>query len=320
MEISYEKISRKFGVPVENSRGKFFERESLVLALKLGEKRGNGEVAPWENFECESLESAENELKKIISETRNSAAGTTKLAEILSDKLFEKSFPCLRNALETALFFAENPSFLNVPEPKISEISQLVFRNKESAPEEIAEKICRSRERTSGTVFKVKIGFFDAKKESDFCTKILEIVSKKFPEIRLRFDANGKFRVPEDLKFFEKIFAFPCLEFLEQPLEKSSGNDEYCFSLPKKFGEIIALDESLREPWRVPENSNCVAIVKPLLCSNFSKLRGWLSRERGPQFVISTVFESEVGRNVLRFLISENRGNARQLSPGISRI
>ncbi|MCD8298598.1 MAG: hypothetical protein LUD39_02405 [Opitutae bacterium] len=147
----------------------------------------------------------------------------------------------------------------------------------------------------------------------------MSIVARQSPATKLRFDANGKWHDASALSQFSRVFAFPQLEFLEQPLAATKPNDEFIFALPPPLSAKIALDESLRDPWRVPDAWAGVAVVKPLLAGDFAKIRAWLSRQCGARFVISTVFESDVGRAALRFLIAENRHNKRRLASGISR-
>lgn len=309
--LTFSRYSRRFRVPLETARGVAETREGLLISLQ--DAHGNAahaEIAPWEGFACETLREAENILTKLAAKP----LPPEKLYEMLEP---ENAFPCTHHAISAAQFFLRNRESLNAPEPPNAKICKLILRNSATSPETVFEQIIRSRE-DGFRSFKIKIGLAAPDDEIRFCEKILSLSAKNFPEARIRFDANGAWNSPEALPAFAPLCAFPQLEFIEQPLSATPENDAAVYALPPQFSAKIALDESLREPWKMPTGTPVVAVVKPLLVGDFPRLRAWLlPKENAPRFVISSVFETETGRNTLRFLCAENADNPRSLAAGI---
>lgn len=282
-------------MPVCTASGVFNMRESILVSLKNAHgETCSGEIAPWQGFVCETLDEAERALKNP------------------SNVDFSR-LPCTRHALAAAKFFLENPAAKTAPEPAHS--ATLISRVPEMSPQAIAEKIMPENRAGTPAVFKIKIGMRPLREEIKFCRDVLKIAQAQ-GNCRLRFDANGAWNGKDALDALAELNAFPNLEFIEQPLAATPENDALIFALPPARAEKIALDESLREVWNVPADARIVAVVKPLLIGDFQKLRAWLAQTSGTRYVISSVFESEIGRAVLRFLCEENKKNPRQLSAG----
>ena len=282
VRFSFERVLTPFGVPVRTSCGIFLQRESIVVRIE--DRCGNisyGECAPWAGFGCESLAEAEDFLKKCNG--------------IVPEEIPE-NLPCTTHAFCSAKFFLGNPGLENVPVPDKELCAKLIRRSREDSPEQVLEKV--SRERENGySVFKMKIGFGTATEELRFCEKIL---SSAPAETRFRFDANGAFS-EEILPDLAALSASPNTEFFEQPLPASKADDDKVFEAAEIFPAKFALDESVREPWAFPRDTRVVAVVKPLLVADFSRLLTWLEVPKGPGVVVSTVFEnSPAGACALR--------------------
>lgn len=309
LKLAFERVSRPFRVPVKTARGTATARESLVVSIRDDAGRaGRGEIAPWDGFGCETLDAAEAALRALAEH-----AGTPEsLAAAVSADL-----PCTRHALAAAAFFLENPAELAAPEPTPAAVCRLIPRDAADAPETLAEKI-RHAHAEGFRAFKIKIGLAALADEVALCDALLRLAAESFPDARLRFDANGAWRDAAALDALAPLAAFPRLEFVEQPLAPSPENDDAVLALPRERAAKIALDESLREPWRLPDDAPVVAVVKPLLVGDFPRLHAWLRRENAaPRFVISSVFETDVGRSVLRALCARADGNPRALAAGV---
>lgn len=308
--LRYSRYSRRFRVPVKTARSIAETREGILVELE--DETGNRvstEIAPWEGFGCESLDDAETAL-------RNLAAAPFPLEKI-DEILAPGTFPCTYHALSAGFFFSKNPESLKAPEAPNERICKLVLRRDGDSTETLIEQIRRFRKESFRT-FKLKIGLTPLDDEIRFCKKILMLVAENFPEIKIRFDANGAWNSALTLEKLTALNAFPQLDFIEQPLAASPENDAAIYALPSEIAAKIALDESLREPWQMPTGTSVVAVVKPLLVGDFFRLRKWLSpEENAPRFVISSVFETECGRAVLRALCSATRSNPRALAAGI---
>lgn len=312
LKIAYARYSRRFRVPVKTARGVAETRDGVWVSLR--DSCGNAadsEIAPWEGFNCETLNEAENFLKTLATKTFPHEA----FSEILK---IADALPCTRHALASAFFLLKNPAAANAPEPQNAQICKLILRDSASAAETLFDQILRSRERGFRS-FKIKIGLNPHDEEIRFCQKILQLAATNFPEAQIRFDANGAWKNAEKtFAALAPLCAFPQLEFIEQPLAATPENDAAVYALPPHLAKKIALDESLREPWEMPAGTPVIAVVKPLLVGDFPRLRDWLSqKENAPRFVISSVFETETGRNILRLLCAENADNPRALAAGI---
>lgn len=294
MRFFYERVSRPFPVPVKTSRGVFPYRETLLVRIE--KDCGDfscGEIAPWDGFGCEKLGEAEAFLR--------SCCGVVP-ADI------PENLPCTAHAFSSAVFFLEHPGLRKVLPPEKRLCAKLIRRSTEDFPEKILEDV--SRERESGfSVFKIKIGLSDQESELRFCKKILEGAPTG---TQFRFDANGAFS-DTVLSGLVELSASPALEFFEQPFSPSPENDVKVFDFSDNCGAKFALDESVREPWSFPEKTRVIAVVKPLLVSDFLRLLWWLENPSGPDTVISTVFENtSAGADVLRLACSRLAKNRRR--------
>ena len=294
MRFSCKKISKPFGVPVKTSRGTFPCRESLLVRIEdKSEAFSCGEIAPWDGFGCETLAEAEAFLR---------SCGARVPAEI------PENLPCTAHAFSAAKFFFENPDCRKISVPQKRLCAKLIRRFREDVPEKILEEI--AREHSAGfSVFKIKIGLDAQAAELDFCEKILCGVPA---ETRVRFDANGAFSAAA-LPRLAELSASPVVDFFEQPLSPSPENDAKIFDFSDGTGAKFALDESVRDPWAFPRTTRVVAVVKPLLVSDFRRLLAWLENVHGADVVISTVFEnSPAGTEALRLACSRVAENRRR--------
>lgn len=294
MRFSCKKISKPFGVPVKTSRGTFPCRESLLVRIEDDFGAFScGEIAPWDGFGCETLVEAEAFLQRC---------GARVPAEI------PENLPCTAHAFSSAKFFLENPDCRNISVPEKRLCAKLIRRSREDSPEKILEEIARKH--SSGfSVFKIKIGLAAETAELNFCEKILCGVPAG---TQVRFDANGAFSAAA-LPRIAELSALPSADFFEQPLPPSSENDAKIFDFSDGTGAKFALDESVREPWAFPRSTRVVAVVKPLLVSDFRRLLAWLENVHGADVVISTVFENtSAGTDALRLACSRVAENRRR--------
>ncbi len=294
MRFFYERVSRPFPVPVKTSRGVFSHRDTLLVRIERdGGVFSCGEVAPWDGFGCELLEDAEAFLRDCC--------GVVPVG-------IPENLPCTAHAFSAAEFFLEHPNLRNVAPADKRLCAKLIRRSPEDFPERILEDVFRERER-GFSVFKIKIGLSDRESELRVCKKILEGAPAG---TRFRFDANGAFS-DAVLSELVELSASPALDFFEQPFFPSPENDIKVFDFSDNLGVKFALDESVREPWAFPRDTRVVAVVKPLLVSDFSRLLSWLENPDGPDTVISTVFEnSSAGTNALRLACSRLAKNRRR--------
>ena len=295
MRFSYEKVAVPFAVPVNTSRGLFPFRESIIVTVETEEGASvRGEIAPWPDFGCETFSEAEAFLKSCRTQV---------------PAIIPKNLPCTAHAFSALKFFLENPEAQSRSVPPENHCARLIRRFPEMDSDRILDEILRERE-NNYSVFKLKIGLRDQKSELKFCEKILECVPKG---VQIRFDANGSFS-ESVLPALAELSVFPTLEFFEQPLPPSKENDVRILDFAANTNTKLALDESVREPWRFPQETSVVAVVKPLCVADFPRLLSWLEDSRGADVVVSTVFEnSAAGKSALYLacsLLAKNRRRA----------
>jgi O-succinylbenzoate synthase len=295
MRFSYEKVAAPFDVPVNTSRGLFPFRESIIVTVETGEGRSvRGEVAPWPGFSCETLCEAESFLEHCCSRV---------------PAMIPKNLPCTAHAFSALKFFLENPEAQSRSVPPENHCARLIRRFPETDSDRILDEILRERE-NNYSVFKLKIGLRDQKSELKFCEKILECVPKG---VQIRFDANGSFSEAV-LPALAELSVFPTLEFFEQPLPPSKENDVRILDFAANTNTKLALDESVSEPWTLPQETPVVAVVKPLCVADFPRLLSWLEAPCGADVVVSTLFEnSPAGKSALYLacsLLAKNRRRA----------
>ena len=144
--------------------------------------------------------------------------------------------------------------------------------------------------------------------------KLLERLLAALPgDGRLRLDANGGWDRPTAWAWADRLAAEPRLEWLEQPLppEDLEGLEALARRLPVALDESLALYPALRRSWpgwqvRRPSQEGD---PRPLLAA--------LQRGR-PQLVLSTAFETGIGRRWLDHLAALQQCGPTPAAPGLA--
>jgi O-succinylbenzoate synthase len=162
----------------------------------------------------------------------------------------------------------------------------------------------------AGGSFKWKVAVHS---DSDERAVLEQLLARLPAQARLRLDANGHWSRPTAAAWAERLAAEPRLQWLEQPLPPAdqAGLDDLAQRLP------VALDESLR---------HC-----PALCHQWS---GWQVRrpsqegdprpllaELGagrPRLMLSTAFETGIGRRWLHHLAALQARGPTPAAPGLA--
>jgi len=165
----------------------------------------------------------------------------------------------------------------------------------------VAHLHARDTRHESGVTIKVKIG------RSSVATDIeaVERLVGRIPDVRIRLDANGSSSHSEAMKLAHSLKPLrENIEFVEEPWASCFDQDnrgDYPFAM--------AIDESKgRCDWRNAD----VCVLKPAISGS---LAGQLSvmrdiGESGRQLVLSSSWESAVGRSVLVLMASRFEGPA----------
>lgn len=245
------------------------ERQGFIIQLERSGKMGFGEIAPLPTFSAETLEMAEQQLKRWCqSPTQN----------------MEDLYPSVAFGLSCALAELEG----NLDEEGAFESALLCDGNMATFKAKLAQ--------TGSSLAKIKIGF-DAKQEGLLANRLLT----EFPQLQLRLDANRAWQLDQAVEFAQQI-AKPLrsrIQFIEEPCQIPSLSRQFA----QLTGIAIAWDETVREAdFCVKKEPYLSAIViKPTLVGALAKCIDFIQQahQQGLQVVISSSIESSLGLSQL---------------------
>lgn len=318
IELTYSPYKLKFVKPFETSKGIISERNGFIIELKsnIG-KIGVGDLSPLPEFGSEKFSDDEAALKKIKLKFKlDLALIENNITNIL---LPYKKLPALRHGLEQALInlickeknYSLNELF-NISSQKAIKVNAVIgfLTSKESAD-------AASRYIAEGfQTLKVKVGrrLFD---EDLKCLK--EIRKAVGNKIKIRIDANGKWKLSEAADNLEKLKSLD-LEYVEQPVKSLKDFIE----LSRKTSIPLAADESIKNEKDVnnfiSKKAASVLILKPMMLGGIIPTLNIirLAEENGIGVVISSSFESVIGRSMAIFAASVVKNDlAHGLATGI---
>ena len=238
-KYEFLKVRRKFRHPFITGAGSFTEVERVLIKTEMNGEIGFGEVAPWPNFDTESI----SECVDLL----NSFAGDLlKLNAHLKE--LEGGFPCLRAALSSCRHWPEITNF----NKKTSWAGLIPEPTEENIGRKIAEGF---------KTLKLKIS-----PRTSF-SYIKSLITTAPSDIIFRLDANGSLNLQETEQWVNFALSSDQIEFIEQPLPVNHPG--YNQLDPKK----VALDESFISPdkfsWAGP------VVVKPSLVGDWDVFLAW---------------------------------------------
>ncbi len=318
IELTYSPYNLKFIKPFETSKGILKERIGFIIQLKSSSgKIGIGDAAPLPAFGSEKYEEAESALNKIkLKFQLDLALIENNITNILSR--YEK-LPALRHGLEQALInlickeknYSLNELFSKSSEKEVKVNAVIGFLSpKESA--DAASKFIAEGFQT----LKVKVGreLFD---EDLKCLK--EIRKAVGNKIKIRVDANGKWKLSEAVNNLNKLESLN-LEYVEQPVK----NLKDFIELSRNTSIQLATDESIKTEKDaknfISKKAASILILKPMMLGGIIPTLNIirLAEENGIGVVISSSFESVIGRSMAIFAASVVKNNlAHGLATGI---
>jgi len=268
-KYEFLRVRREFRHPFVTGLGSFHEVERILIKTEENGVMGFGEVAPWPNFNTESV-------SQCI-ELLNTARGDLKdLKSFL--KKSENKFPCLKAALSSCRHWSEIQKW----DEKVA-CAGLV-----SNPNE--QTIYR----------KIKEGFKTIKLKISPATSLAEIksiISATPDEVIFRLDANGSLNLELSKLWVHFALSSEKIDFIEQPLPVD--HDGYNQLDPIK----VALDESFVYPtqlrWAGP------IIVKPSMVGDWLEFMTW-RKGRFDRVFYSSVFETAFGRQAALWLAHQD--------------
>lgn len=318
IELTYSPYNLKFIKPFETSKGIINERKGFIIQLKSSSgKKGIGDAAPLPEFGSEKFIDDESALKNIKLRFKlDLALIENNITNILLP--YEK-LPALRHGLEQALInlickeknYSLNELFNKSSQKEIKVNAVIGFLSpKESA--DAASKFIVEGFQT----LKVKVGreLFD---EDLKCLK--EIRKAVGNKIKIRVDANSKWKLSESVNNLNKLESLN-LEYIEQPVKSLKDFIE----LSRKTSIPLAADESIKTEKDaknfISKKTASVLILKPMMLGGIIPTLNIirLAEENGIEVVISSSFESVIGRSMAIFAASVVKNDlAHGLATGI---
>ncbi len=277
-------------------------RKKVGLLLRLKDSDGNygwGEVAPI----------GKNELQKCIESLNLIGRSTTK--DTIENNLLE--FPgALSFGLGSSLSDLEN---INKSKPHFErfdiEESSYLLPTDTDPLESIIKYLHRTIEKKNNFTIKWKVSNQDNNfKEERVLQKILEILPENF---KLRIDPNGGWSRQKAQEWSNELKNEDRLEWIEQPLP--SNDIEGLFQLANQIP--IALDESLVDFPYLKKTWKSWQIRRPALNGDPRLLLKEIEQEDS-QIVISTAFETGIGRRWINHLAARQVKGKNPCAPGLA--
>ena len=264
-KYEFLKVRRKFRHPFVTGAGSFTEVKRILIKAEMNGVVGFGEVAPWPNFDTESISQCSDLLNSFAGNLGELTAHLNKL---------ETGFPCLRAALSSCLYWPEIAKF----ESKVSWAGLVTNPSAENIERKIAEGF---------KTIKIKIT------STTSLSEIKSLISRAPRDIVFRLDANGSLDMELTSAWVNFALSSNQIEFIEQPLPVNHPG--YNLLDTKK----VALDESFISPHKF--NWSGPVVVKPSLVGDWDNFLLW--RKSHPNKVVySSVFETAIGRQAALWL------------------
>lgn len=294
MTAKYSRYLLEFKRPSGTSRGVLYEKETFILEITKGDKKGTGECAIFRGLSFDDRPDYEEKLKWLCENIHQDS-------QFLKEEL--KEFPSIWIGYEQAILNLHHGDNLYFPSeftkgqiPII--INGLIWMGDVNyMKEQIQEKLEKGFH-----CIKLKIGV-DWKSEHEVLQKLRQKFSKE--TLELRVDANGGFTT-EEAKTVLKQLSDLGIHSIEQPIKAGNWNDMalLCSETPT----AIALDEELIGVIDVNEKKKLLEainpqyiILKPSLIGGFSGSDEWISLadEQKIGWWITSALESNVGLNAI---------------------
>jgi o-succinylbenzoate synthase len=144
--------------------------------------------------------------------------------------------------------------------------------------------------------------------------QVLEALLERLPpQARLRLDANGGWDPATAAAWAERLEAEPRLQWLEQPLDPGdqAGLEALAARLP------VALDESLRQRPELRRSWSGWQVRRPALEGDPRPLLAQL-QAGAPRLMLSTAFETGIGRRWLHHLAALQQRGPTPAAPGLA--
>jgi len=298
---SYKLIpfSIPFVKPFKTGKETLYYRKGIWVNIQYKNYYGWGEASPLASFSKDSIEDADNSLKRFFKKISNS---NLEIEEILSlARGVTKKSPSALFAIETAFFdlFAQMKNkplafYLNskaIDQIKVNGLSTI------HSPDD-NYKVIKLKVISSNL-------FVNLEK--------IENLSNLFGnDVCFRLDINGGFDLTQAIRFCKEMENYN-IDYIEQPIEKHALED--LAELRNHTAIPIALDESLIDiidAEKIIENQSAdVFIIKPMMSGGFKQSRMImdLAKQESIRTIITSSLETHIGLMACMHLASANELN-----------
>ena len=301
MQSNFKKYDLNFKQASGTSRGILTKKETYILEISDGDKKGIGECAIFRGLSYDDVPEYEEKLIWLCEHINNDE-------DFLKSEL--KHFPSIIFGLEQALLNLKYGKDLYFPsdftDGKDSiKINGLIWMgNADFMQKQIEEKLEKGF-----NCIKLKIGV-DWESEK----KVIQKLREKFPAevIELRVDANGAFSFDEAKIVLQELAELK-IHSIEQPIKKSEvrnlkSEDSMMAKLCIETPTPIALDEELIGVIDFEEKKKLLELIKPqyiilkpALVGGFSGSDEWISIAESLNigWWITSALESNIGLNAI---------------------
>lgn len=297
--LQFTPYQRPFRQPLQTSQGVWSLREGVIIRLIDSQNRiFQGEIAPLPSFGSETWEQA------------------ISFCQSLGDSVTEEDIYRIPNSLPACQFAFESAILAN----KFSKNPQSKIHNPKSyswlLPTGKSALDTIGQLPADATTFKWKIGIKDIFEEIELLYQLVAIL----PEgARLRLDANGGLNLAQARQWLEVADQLKMVEFVEQPLPVT--NFQEMLLLTHDYKTKLALDESVanlkqletcyRQGWQG------IFVVKVAIAGYPSQLLK-LCQDYSLDIVVSSVFETEIGRQAVLQIANKINNPHRALGMGVN--
>jgi o-succinylbenzoate synthase len=301
VSFKYTSYQIDFKQPVKTGITEISNKKGFIVEIADDKgHKGFGDASPLPLFGSENFEDVNESFEKIQSDfPKFSIEDNVESIDMFLD--FLRDLPTVRHALEQAL--------LELLIKQTGSSPELIFNKSFSdeievngligilSPKETARKAEELMTRGYRTL-KLKSGSEDFSYDYERLKEVREKIGNK---LKLRIDVNGKWSFEEAINHIKRLEVLD-LEFIEQPVIQTNE----LLELSKASSVAIAADESIRDfdtavkMLRKDNHLNYI-VIKPMLVGgilNSLKLVA-LAERNGKKVVISSSFESDVGRRAL---------------------
>ncbi len=304
-ELKYVPFSLPFSKTFLTAKQKIKNREGFIIRVE--DENGNfayGEAAPLIEFNPETFKDAENQISELSKKIKNLSFDNY-ISDVVAFIDDLKLLPSVRFSIEQALLG------LLLKNDKDFMICQMQVKNSTIIPvnavfgignvEQVFKEISSDINSGFDTV-KLKLGRSNLAEEE----KLIKMIRDTFGgSIKIRLDANKSWKYDQALANLECLAEFD-IEFIEEPCIKI----EDTLKLTGESPIPIALDENLNTfnslNSVLEEGKIKFLVVKPMMIGSIFNLLNFIceASQNNVIIIISSVFETVIGRSALVFLSS----------------